>query len=265
MATNGTRSPRFRFAPAVWALAQWELTRRLRDRLTLVAAVIFAAVLIVGHVPAWRYGATAPEDGRLYPIAFFAAMLLTLRIGWAEDRAVRFDEYLVANFVSVREYFAAKLLASGAHVVAFTLFGFVVALVLSGGAAGWALWYASLYLLYVLLFLPLLVFVELVSTIRHPAAVAALLYFLTVLLAEPLVGADAFVRFIVGLPEVRLSFAELVPLAARVLLVTPLLLALLYPFVRRKLDPLAGAAKRSSEERTDQPQTTSAGGGLPSL
>lgn len=208
-----------RVAPVV----RFELARRVRDRSTLLAVLLYALVAGAG---AWR-GVDAFAG-----YAWTLAALPVLRFGAGGDRRHRFDACLAGNFLPPAELLLARSAVFGATALALGALALLGGLGLAGSPARAAV-QAGTYTLVALLSAPAILLVELALGVRAPFAVVLLLYLAALLVADPIVGAEAVIRA-TGLPVGPGGFAELEGLVLRVLGITPAGLALLAPLHRRR-------------------------------
>lgn len=208
-----------RVAPVV----RFELARRARARSTLLALLLYALVAGAG---AWR-GVDAFAG-----YAWTLAALPVLRFGAGADRRHRFDACLAGNFLAPAELLLARSAVFVATALALGALALLGGVGLAGSPARAAV-QASTYTLAALLAAPAILLAELTLGVRAPFAVVLLLYLAALLVADPIVGAEAVVRA-TGLPIGAPGFGGLEGLALRVLGVTPVGLALLVPLHRRR-------------------------------
>lgn len=218
MSPEGGRSAAGRAAAAV----RFELSRRARAPASAVALVLYALVAAVG---AWR-GVEAFTG-----YAWTLAALPVLRFGTGGDLRHRFDACLAGPFLTPGELLLARTAGYAATAAALGVLALAGGLLVAG-SPGRAAWQATEYTLLAVLAAPAILLVELVLAVRAPFAVVLLLYLAVLLVAEPLVGAEAVVRT-TGLPLRPYDFGELAPLARRAAAAS-VVLALLAPLHRRR-------------------------------
>ncbi|HEX7119540.1 MAG TPA: hypothetical protein VF212_12170 [Longimicrobiales bacterium] len=225
-------------AAPVRAVAAFELRRLARSPGAWLGVLAFVALLGVGHWSYWTALPPRPADDRLFGWGYILAMCGILRFGFAEDRELVLDEFLVANLVTPARYALGKLVAVAAVLAVFGAGAFLWACLLGAGDAAYAMWYTALFTLVALLFLPAVALVELAIDTRYPAAFV-FVAFVAVLVIGHAVAGPAVVVAALGLDVERLIYASLLPLAGRVL-VSAWLLLLLYPLCRLRLVGRAG-------------------------
>jgi hypothetical protein len=169
-----------------------------------------------------------------------------LRLGWAGERMHGFDEFAIANFLSPRRYLGAKIAALFVFVWLFAVYALLLATLLSGGDFEYAVWYSIYYAIYALFFVPMILLVESQMDTTVPAAVAVLFFVVLLFVTEAVVGVEHLVA-LMGLPTGRYRWTAMARFAGHALLGVPLLLALVYPFCARRLDPVGkwGRSRRS--------------------
>lgn len=218
----------------VRALAVFELCRRARSRITLLAGLLFAIVLALGHWVARGPDAGGDPD-RMFGYAYLLAALLTLRLGLAVDRESDFDEFLTANFISPVGYLTGKIVALAAFLLAFALYTFTIAIAMSLGDFRYAAWYTLLFTLMVWVFSPLVALVELGMTTRVPAMVVAIALVASMMVLAGLGKNPEIVVQAFGLNVKRYEYGTLWPLVARSAFAVPAAYAALYALLRRRL------------------------------
>ena len=222
-------------------VAVFELRRVLRSPATVVGIIGFTVLLAVGH---WSYWSALPPratDDRMFGWAYIVAMCAILRFGFAEDRELRFDEYLVSNLVSPLRYALGKLVAVVVVLLAFGAVAALLGFILGAADGRYAVWYATLFTLVAWVYLPAILLVELVVATRYPTAFVFITFVVCVVFARMFVGVDAITNAL-GFDVARFDYASLEPLAVRAL-VSPWLLILLYPLCRLRLVGRAGWSK----------------------
>ncbi|HEX7120260.1 MAG TPA: hypothetical protein VF212_15805 [Longimicrobiales bacterium] len=223
---------------AVRAVAAFELRRLVRSPGAVLGAVLFLALLGIGHWSYWVALPPRPADDRLFGWAYILAMCGALRFGFGEDRDLALDEFLVQNLVTPACYALGKLTAVAVVITAFAAAAFACAFAMSAGDLTYAAWYTVLFTLVAWLFLPAVALVELVFVTRYPVAFV-LVAFVAVLLVGGAVAGPRVVVAALGLDVERYAYATLLPLGGRVL-VSVWSLLLLYPLCRLRLVGRAG-------------------------
>lgn len=198
----------------ILAFTCFELTRRVREPATWLAAAMLFGLLLLGHLEYWNALPPRPDDARMFGYAFIAAAVALVRFGFAEDRAAALDTYFCANLIAPGWYVAAKLLAGAVLVLGLGAASFILALALSGLELHYAAWYATLFTLIAWMLLPAVLLVEQVVETRFAALVVMLGFLITAMALEPFHGAAQVVEW-AGLDVRRFEFATLGPLAAR--------------------------------------------------
>lgn len=219
MRAERPRSAASRVGPTV----RFELARRARAPSSLLALALYVLVAGAG---VWR-GADAFAG-----YAWALAALPVLRFGAGDDRRHRFDACLAGNFLSLGELLLARAAAFTATALALGVLALAGGLALAGSPARAAVGAAE-YTLVALLAAPAILLVELTLAVRAPFAVVLLLYLAALLVADPIVGAEAVVRA-TGLPTGPHGLAGLEGLAVRALGLAPIGVALLAPLHRRR-------------------------------
>jgi hypothetical protein len=222
----------------VRALVGVELRRIARAPGTAVGVVGFLVLLAVGHWSYWTTLPPRPEDDHLFVWAYIIAMCGMLRFGFAEDRELDLDEYLVTNLVSPLRYVLSKLLAVAAMLGVFGAGAFACAAAASAGDLQYAAWYTVLMTLVTWMSLPALLLIELAIDSRYPA-IFVLMAFAATLVAGRLVFGSLVIVEALGLDIERYAYASLAPLAVRAA-VAAWLLVVLYPLCRLRLVGRAG-------------------------
>lgn len=231
-------------------LLAFEFGRIAGALVTRAAVILFAALLVIAEWVVPLATGKAAEVGDAFGYAYFGAALFTLRLGLAADRESAFDEYLTVNFISPGQYVAAKVLALAGYLLAFGLYAFGVAALVTAGSVQVAGWYAVLFTLLSWTLTPLILLIELVMETRVPAVVGLLVLIIAAALAEGWYDRYTLVQ-VLGLLVRPYSWASLTPLGVRAFVVTPLVLLALYPFCAlrlrsgRALPLLPGRARRS--------------------
>lgn len=212
------------------AVTRLELFRTGRATVTHVALLCFIAVLAFGYLRYWRALPPRPDDDRLLAHAFVLAAVIGLRFGIGSDRALGSERLMVGNLVEPAAYFAGKLAALLASLLALTAFALITATILSAGDWNHALWYSLASALAVCLSLPILLLVETGMATRVPGAAAFVLFVAIALTSSITIGAQSLVTFL-GLTMAPLDYGSLLPLAWRALAALGIT-GLLYPIWR---------------------------------
>lgn len=205
-------------------LASFEIWRFCGRRIVAVALLLFAALLAAGRVDQWR-GEELAHDGGFFGYAYLLAAVLLMRFGFAADRRLRFDEYLVVNHVSAPSYYTAKVLAMAGVLVGFGVIAAVLEAAFAGGNLADAFWLAAAFTLVAWIFAPFAMFVEMRLDTSVPAA-AVLLGFFALVLAEYLSLRRLVSVELLGLQGLIVGdWRSLGPLAIRAVLFAPVAFA----------------------------------------
>lgn len=218
---------------ATRAIVDFELRTIVRSPSTWIGALLFLALLALGHTLYWSALPPRPDHDRFFGYAYLLAMLASLHLGLATDRQSHFDRVLVGNLTHPAPFLVGKLAARVVYLLAFAVYALVISFALSAGEWSYALWYSLNLTLLAWFFLPALLLTELAVDTRYPVPVVLFAFFVLAVAADRLFGVEALTRFL-GFTQRRLDFGSLWPLAGRALLV-PILLALLYPLCRWRL------------------------------
>ena len=216
-------------------LAQIELERRARTPRTWIAGGIFVLILAWG---AWTYSHALPprpEDDRLFGYAYLIALVVALHLGIARDRRFRFDAFLTCNLLPVAASYSAKVVAGLMCTALASVAAFVIAAFTSFGDFEYAAWYAILFLLVTLLFMPWLVLIELLLDIEYPVAIVGLLFTAGISILNRAVGAKAVLHAF-ALDIARFDYGDLTRLAVRAAVAILLTFALL-PLYSLRVNP----------------------------
>jgi hypothetical protein len=228
---------------ATRACAVFELRRIVRSRSTWIGALLFLALLALGHTLYWRAFPPRPDHDRLFGYAYLLAMLASLHLGLATDRQSHFDHFLVGNLIRPAPFLLGKLTATVVYLLAFALFALALSFALSAGEWRYALWYSLNLTLLAWFFVPALLLTELAVDTRFPVPVVLIAFFVLTIATDRLIGVEALARLL-GFTQRRLDFGSLWQLSGRALLV-PVLLALLYPVCRWRLTRWPRSLRRS--------------------
>lgn len=203
------------------ALPLFEVRRAAQRRIVPVALLIFAGAVAVGHYDRWR--GSAPANGsELFGPAYLLGVVLLMRFGLAADRNLRFDEYLIANHVKVREYMFAKAAMMAVVLLAFGVIAVLVEVVFSGGDLSGVAWTVVSWTLTAWLLAPFAMAVEASADTSLPAA-AVLLLFTIVVIAEYMILRTVHIPEVLGLRQLATGdWGSLEPLALRALIGAPI-------------------------------------------
>jgi hypothetical protein len=159
----------------------FETRRYLRDRMTWAGIAVFGIVMVIGAIDYWNSLPPRANGGRLFGEGYLFALSLAFHASLAQDRAVRFDIFLISNFVQPRVLYFGRILSAIVFLTGFAVVAFFIALISALGDVGYAAYYTSLFLTASFVLLPVVVLVELGVNTRHP--VPLILALLFVLLA----------------------------------------------------------------------------------
>lgn len=159
-------------------LAWFELRRGAGRSGALLALLLFAATLAIGHVDEWRGRSTGE---RLFGHAYLLGAIALLRYRMAADRQRRFDEYLIVNHVRPATYLAAKVYAIAVLLIVYGILAALLETMFSAGDFAHAAWLAVAFTLAAWLFAPLVMLVEAAVDTSMPAAAVLLAYLVIVL------------------------------------------------------------------------------------
>lgn len=170
------------------ALARHAFHTNLRTPFSWAGGILLFVVALLGpaislkHHGVWRF------DADLFGTGFAFGALFVMRSGLVDQRAGGLQEFLRENFVTPLEHMTGAVLSLMATWLGYSLLGFLVALLLSGGDAGLAAWTTWLFLLTTGMLLPLLLMVECVSDLRTPLFVPGFIYFATLFTLSGMLG-----------------------------------------------------------------------------
>lgn len=170
------------------ALARHAFHTNLLTPFTWAGGLLLVAVALLGPVISLTRHGVWGFDADLLGTGFAFGALFVIRSGLVEQRAGGLQDYLRENFVTPLEHMAGVTLSLLATWIGYACFGFLVALLLSGGDAGLAAWTVWLLLLVTGLLLPFVLMVECVSELRTPLFVPGFLYFAALFTLSGLLG-----------------------------------------------------------------------------
>jgi hypothetical protein len=148
-----------------------EWRRVVRDRSSHVALGLFVLVAGIGAWLYWNALPPRPPGSRLFGEAYVLALVVGGHVGLARDRAVRFDAFLISNFVTPAHYYVTRVVIAVMTLTAFAAIAFAIALVLSFGDLAYAAEYAATLYFASLMALPAIVILELFLNSRHTVAI----------------------------------------------------------------------------------------------
>lgn len=158
-------------------LIRFLLATHLRNHRWLLAAVIFAVLLIAGFV--WS---REPRD--FFAYGAITAAVFAVQFGFADRESTGFDK-LLHNLVDRRILFVSSVIATLVMLAALmSVSGAVASLVWRDVPIAW--WHAAYWLLIIWTACPLTLLIEVLAGIRFPAAIALLLVITATMIAYKL-------------------------------------------------------------------------------
>jgi hypothetical protein len=165
------------FPDALKRIVFFQTSRYLRDHMTWAALVAFLILLVFGAVDYWNSLPPRSPGSRLFGEGYVFALSLAFHASLAQDRAVRFDSFLVSNFLRPEVLYFGNLLSAVLLLVGFAVIAFLVALLTALGDVAYAMHYTALFFAASLVLLPAVVLVELVMPARYPVPLIVALFF----------------------------------------------------------------------------------------
>lgn len=159
------------------ALARYALASNLRTPYTLVGAVLFVALSLLGLWGSARTGHGWTVDPSLTSDGALLAAVFGFRSGLIAQRTGGLQTYLRMNFVPPVEHMAGGIVALLASWLLVCAGLFLIVLLFPGGGLTEAAWHTTVFALRTGVLLPFVIMVESVTTIDIPFFLPGIAYF----------------------------------------------------------------------------------------